>query len=471
MNPWPHQKEAIDYATSRPGGGFLAMGMQTGKTLSCIWSIKKQQAFPAMVITPASVLASWENDLLALGYTEDQVLIFDDRQKGTCAELENLLYSRKPLWILINFEKVVAMDALHIRRRFHFPAGMYVRRPGPSPALNLPDWAAVVVDESIRISNHESVIGEYLLRYPKPENQLRFCLSGSPTSETVMRLAAQFVFMDGHYFGCPDVDQYIIKYWDWDDWAKKYKMKNKDHKQEAREYLQDNAFCRQMKDLGIGAKKLYSIRMLEPNAEQLRLQKWLKTCSMYTMPGKEEMLMEPMVRVTFEHKIASGIHPLDNTVISDVKNKYVVQCCIDRPTDKYLILSAFTAPIHRTAYLLREAGFVVGVITGDTKKTDREQIRRDFQAGTIQHVIAQTATVQMGLSFAALDAIIYLSNMYHEDVRTQSEDRGQHTKRTTPYGVWDLCLRGFGCLKVTKVLTKKIQCSNFYTYMNNEITR
>ena len=467
--PFPHQSTGIEYGTTRPGGGFFYLGMRTGKTFTTVETARKVNKFPALVVAPATVLASWENELLEEGYTEDDIVIIDDRHTGNSKKLTNLLTLSTPKWFLLNFEKIELTDALNIRRRFHFHRPAFIGRPGPFPGLGLPDWGMVVVDESYRIANHENSVTQYLLRYEKPEDQLRFCLSGSPASESPRNLASQFVFVDGHFFNCKTVEEYLAKYYWWDTVLYKWIMRDKGHEIAVRDYVQRNAFCLTMEDLGLGAKKLYSSRIVEPNAAQLELQKWLSLATGYQYPDDDEFkVMEPVVRVTFEQRIAAGIHPLTGEMISDRKIDYVLDMLVDHPDQRFLILSRFTAPINRMAEKLLEAGFKIGVIDGSVGKRKREEIRKAFQAGELDHVVAQVTTVKMGLDFSSLDAVVYISNSFSQDDRAQSEDRGQHTLRKTPYGILDICARGFNCLRLTNILTKKKANAIFYIKQLNQ---
>jgi len=68
----------------------------------------------------------------------------------------------------------------------------------------------------------------------------------------------------------------------------------------------------------------------------------------------------------------------------------------------------------------------------------------------------------MGLDFPALDSIIYLSNSFSHDDRAQSEERGQHLHRTTPYSIIDINTRGTHDSDLTNVLTIKKQNAILY---------
>jgi ATP-dependent RNA helicase RhlB len=142
----------------------------------------------------------------------------------------------------------------------------------------------------------------------------------------------------------------------------------------------------------------------------------------------------------------------------------------DRKEERYLILSGCKPPIFRMAQRLEEAGYRVGVITGDTPMRERETIRRSFQAGELDHVVAQVVTVKMGLDFSSLDCILFLNNSNSPDARVQAEDRGQHTQRTTPYMIIDIAVRGFSCARRATALRRHKKLSSMMIkQMNKEV--
>tara|TARA_Y100000310_G_C20700829_1_gene829734 strand:+ start:5263 stop:6720 length:1458 start_codon:yes stop_codon:yes gene_type:complete len=470
--PFPHQFEGIKYGTSRKGGGFLYMKMRLGKTLVQINIIKKKRAYPCVVVCPATVLASWENELLEEGTNPEEILIFDDRLKGNCSKLSNHLANTTPKWILVNFEKVEIMDVLMYRIRHLLPSKvkqLKKKRKGPLPVHNLPNWKSFIIDESYRISNRDSNIVKYLLKYPKPEGQLRFCMSGAPSFSDPIALASQFFFVDGHFMGCSNLDEYIDKYYAWNRFSMKWELRNTRHLLKVKQYVNNNAYCLEMEDVGLGAKKLYSTRTIEPDQVQEDLLLWLSLTSTYEVED-EEREMYSIVRNTFEQKIAAGVHPLTDEIISETKINYVLGMLQDRKEERYLILSGCKPPIFRMAQRLEEAGYRVGVITGDTPMRERETIRRSFQAGELDHVVAQVVTVKMGLDFSSLDCILFLNNSNSPDARVQAEDRGQHTQRTTPYMIIDIAVRGFSCARRATALRRHKKLSSMMIkQMNKEV--
>lgn len=460
--PYKHQEKGIDYMVSRKNGG-LFMRMRTGKTPTTIWGIESLGAFPCLIIAPSTVLAGWEDELLDLGVPQKDIIIIDDSHgtKYRSSELAELLTLPYIKYFLINFEKVKATNAFRIRKTV-------------SPLLCIGDWKAIVIDESYRIANFESSLGEYVHRYPKPKDQHRFILTGSPASESPLNLPSQIVFADGEYFGCKSPEEYRTKYYEYNKFIYKWELKNESHREEIREYIERNMYCVTMEELGLGVEKLYSMARVELNQAQKDLLQWVRLAKVYRYatetPEDEAHLMLPIVRVGFENSIASGVNPLTKEMISTNKVEFVVKAMKEHPNEKYLILSSMREPLHALSRLLDRERITYGVIHGDVSRKNRHQTRKDFQSNVVQHCLGQEDTVKMGLDFSALDRIYRISITFSQDTRAQADDRGNHLTRTEPYHIIDVISRDTKDEKhVQYVRQKKINADYFIEDMNKEL--
>lgn len=426
------------------------MRMRCGKTLACIDTIQGLGALPALIIAPVSVLASWENELLGDGVPARHIVKIRAKSGHKPHRIQRQLLNPHGRYFLINFEMVKRVDALGIRRRI-------------LPGLGLPDWRTIAVDESYRMANHEGRFWEYVSRFPAaPDRQHRFILSGAPASEHPMDFITQFLFLDGVYFGCRTVANYIARYWRWNEYTYKYEIRDARHHDEILAHVRRSAFCTTLEDLGLGGKKLYRTDRVDLNEAQKDLLKWLTVATVYPKKDGTTGILDPLVRCTFEAKISAGVHPLTNEMVSMEKVDHAVELWEDHP-EPTLVLSRFRSPLAAAAVAYVAAGAHVGLITGDTAPAAREAIRQQFQAGDIDVVVAQVVPVKMGLDFSRLSRIVYLSNSFSQDDRAQSEDRGQHVGRTEPYEIIDIVSNDTHDLILTNVLTIKKENAILYT--------
>lgn len=437
--PYPHQVDGIRYATSRKGGGFIYSEPRTGKTLITTSSVSK---FPALVIAPSTVLATWEGALLEEGETD--ILILDSRHNKTILELRNLLHVRYK-WVLINFEKIERIGALEIFEEV-------------PKALGLSDWGSVIVDESYRIANPEASVTKYILSHPPKPHQSRYCLSGYPMCETAIDIAPQALFVDGEYFGCKNIDDYLEKFWYWNPDRYKYLPKSALHLDAVQAWIKSNSWGVKLSDLGLGGEILIGTAMIPVSEIQSKWLSWVVTVNAYKKPeDSEEMeprIMYPPIRGTFEQQIAAGLNPLTKEIIDTGKIDWCVNHYLETK-EPLLILSRLTTPLKRMVEEFEKKGIKVGMITGSTPLSEREEIRQSFQSGTLDVVVAQVKTVKMGLDFSRLSKIIYFTLPWGYDDWSQSVLRGQHISRKEPYEVVILCTEQTSDRKTASLLSSK----------------
>lgn len=442
---FPHQVTGSQYLLEN-WGGALFMGMRTGKSLTLVDAIVRGGIFPHLIICPVSVMATWENELLQEGLLPREIHLVHEGGRDSQLTRPGVLVS------VVNFEVVKKCHALRIR-------------DGLGAALEIPRWAGVSVDESYRIANPEAQITREILRTPRPAGQFRAILSGAPASESGLNLASQFMFLDGEFFGRTSLMEYTRDYCRQDPRTRRWVPTRRGHLQEIKDLVNRRAYCLQMSDLDLGVEKVHQVWQVDPNKAQEEALQWCKLANTYPAmkDGKKiTRLMSPLVRSTFLAKAAAGLHPLTGEVISTGKAQLLLDWLQDHPEESALVLSRFTAPIKATRELLERAGIRVEVITGETPKKDREAIRRAFQAGEVRVVIGQVRTVKMGLDFSRSNYLFYLSNSYSQDDRTQSEERGNHTKKTGILQIIDIVTRDSNERKLVTLLTSKKKLSQSY---------
>lgn len=470
---YDHQLEAKQKAYRLKSMGFF-MGMRTGKTLTAIDTVQDLEALPCLIVSPLAAIATWKAELLREGIPEEEIIVV--RTTGGAKAAQNLLCISGSFYI-INFESVEATDALNIRTTWQpftnaaAITGQQVEKQTRAPRwLNLPDWRAVIIDESYKIANGASKITQYLLQRPKPLGQSRFCLSGTPAAENPYQYASQFIFMDGHFFGCRDVATYLMQYWRWNEYKREYRIIDAAHLDDVREFVQDHAYCVTMYELGLGCEVFRTSREVPANQKQQDLFYWLQFARTYTHKKTGELMeIEPGVRALMHRQIAAGVDPLTDEFISDEKILDFIQYVKDTK-QKILVSSFFKPPILRAVQLCQEHGLKAAAIYGGVKEAEAEKIRLDFQAGKLDVVIGQEDKISRGLEFSKLDTIFILSASFSEEAREQLEERGQHVARKEPYEIISQHTKGSAEESITYVLTvKKVNARYYLDKINMEI--
>lgn len=463
---YQHQNEAREKAITVGSLGFF-MGMRTGKTLTTIDTVNQLQAWPCLIICPLAAILTWRAELLREGVEEDDIVVVRSN-KGVKIAKNFLLYRAK--YFIVNFDTVPALDAMNLRSTWQpmetmaaAALNVEIFKEARAPrALDLEDWASVVVDESYKIANGESRITQYLHKRPKPYQQHRFCLSGTPAAENPYQYAAQFIFMFGEFFGCTNVLEYMQKFWVWNERKRKWKVGESCHLDAIRHLVQERAYCVTMYELGLGCTVFNTSRDVEATDLQRAAFEWLTYARTYPHKKTGEIMeMEPGVRVLFHRQIAAGVHPLTGEILSDNKILDFIQYHKDTG-QRLLVSSFFVPPLKRAAELCEAHGLRAAVITGGTKPHLAEEYRLAFQAGELDIIIGQEDKISRALEFSKLGAIFVLSASYSEETREQLEERGQHVNRQEPYEVISQHTDGSLEAKITRILVEKKENARYY---------
>jgi SNF2 family DNA or RNA helicase len=437
------------------------MGARTGKTAASFDTVVELNAFPCLIICPLSVIATWENFLHAEGFRDEQVCSIRPKSRDTVIHAQNIMNINADIF-LVNYESLESMDVTNFRSTWHSAEDLKWHShygtplPDRTPAwLGLTEWKSIIADESYKFANPDSSISKYLLKRPYITTQHRFCLSAAQASEIPFQFAPAHIWMYGEFFGFDDPIKYCEKYWEYDEDSFKFYPKNKQHLEDIKAVIHRRDFSLKMSDLGLGCVPLQTRRFLEPDKATTEWLNWVDTCILYEHPetGEETEMIAPTKRI-YNQKVASGLNPLTDELISTIKFADTLQYWKDKQ-EPLLIGCRFTAQIYYGAEFLHQAGMRVAVIDGSTKVAEREKLRQDFQDGKLDAIIGQQSTIQMGLDFSNLGDIICWSNEESGQVRIQLMERGNRVDRTDPYNIIDVCISGSKDEDISKNIWKK----------------
>jgi SNF2 family DNA or RNA helicase len=451
LTPLPHQVGGINYLIENNGGAIFSEP-RTGKTLMVIRAIKHLESYPAIVICPASVMVSWHGALIEDGVNEESILIMDLKiHKCKMDQIINKLFNESIKWIIVNYEKVVSTEILSFYQNI-------------SSVFNLPSYPkAIILDESYRIASFESNISQYLMDnhiQNIPEDQVRIVMTGTPISENQLDAVQQYMFIHGYYFGYNNPFTYRNKMYY--EIAYKWVCKSKIHSFEVKEFIKKNSYQVKLKDLNLGGEILRGVKLIPMNDKQTKLYEWVALSNHYIHPVKnEEVEMISPVKSMFFHKIAAGLHPLTNEVISDSKAEAIFDI-VNEENKKAVVFSRFTKIIPSIIQYLRDRYIECESITGLDSLEERDRKRERFQKGDLQIIVAQVNATARGLDFSSADYLIYHNNSYSYEVRGQSELRAQNIKRVEPYTVIDLCCMDSIDVSIRDILDKKKTNVNQY---------
>ena len=159
-------------------------------------------------------------------------------------------------------------------------------------------------------------------------------------------------------------------------------------------------------EAGVLTRKLYrTIRVPLGVAEQ---QLW-STCDHSVQPANLAM---------YAQSIASG-RPIEGRTLSSSKLDAVVEYVSELP-GQAVILTHFTESLKYLAAKLPQAELIYG---SDGGTQSRMAIMHRFQTGKTRIIIANIATVKVGINLSAASAIIFAENSFSGEARIQAEER------------------------------------------------
>lgn len=195
-NLWLHQKRALAFASAMPGCG-LFMDMGTGKSLTTIAYILQNDIRFTLVVAPKSVVEVWPKEW-AKHATEEAIVCalfkgsMEKRAQAAWDAYQEALATGKRLIVVINYESA---------RVFPFgleQVGGSLKNNGI--AFKIP-WQLLVVDESHKIKNAQSISAKFCHRIAKQVAR-RLVLTGTPMPHDPGDVFSQFLVIDiGESFG------------------------------------------------------------------------------------------------------------------------------------------------------------------------------------------------------------------------------------------------------------------------------
>ena len=401
-----HQKRAVSFLDSNSGGP-LFMEMRLGKTLTAIRYVKNHLLFPCLVISPYQVINEWFNQLK------------DDEENhiisviGTRQQRIELLNS-DARWFLSNYESAskLQLHAIH-------------------------HWKAVICDESVRIANPKAKITVYMLNNFK-NVKCKIVLCGNPAPESELQLTTQFIFCYGNFMGYRNywglrAREYVSVGYEW--------RAKPEFKTRLLEYVKRKAFVLSRKDAGMGNKKIYAVRKVKMNEEQLKQIKGIKYDFEY---GDKEVKMVLQQMVAYAY-IAGGLSCEDgHKLINDAKIKELINLLKgELKGQKVLVWCKHRAEQIEIIKALKDEKILHIMINGDVTPEERAERKTNWETYDFVNVAVLTIrSASKGQNWSAADTAVYYSNEFSNDERSQSEDRIESVQKAVPLLIIDLVSEG-----------------------------
>lgn len=290
------------------------------------------------------------------------------------------------------------------------------------PELLSAPWDVIILDESTRIRSPRAQITKTLLKRTDhiPHKAI---LTGLPNPEDPMDYFCQFVFLHGSFMGFDNFWSFrhalfYNGYSNW-DWIPKPKTRDR-----IKAYVHKHAFVLTRKQAGVGSKKVRQQRSVELNAAQRKVLKQMKT--KFEVDGVETKWTT--VLNTWMQRVAGGFHPSTLEILSDAKMRLAEELIMENfRTEPVVMWFRFNEEIDAFASWMkrRHRARKLARVYGATDKVKRPKIQERFQNGDINLILMQIK-IKFGWNLSRSSTVIYYSNSYEFEDRSQSEDRVIH---------------------------------------------
>lgn len=399
----------------------LFLQMRLGKTLIAIRQAELDPG-PTLVVCPLSTIASWERELGLEG------LAFVSLTGSTRQKLRAYYSAPEGVrWFITNPEGVRAHPDL----------------------LLACGWRWVILDESTCIRNPRAKITKVFRRCVAPN---RMILTGMPCPEGPEDFFEQMAFLRGEFMGCRTFWEWRAKYmvpgvFSWE-------VPPSTRKKVAVE-VKKLAHCLTAEQAGLHMPRVYETRVVTLPANVRRVYR--QVVREYRLGDAETKW--PLVAQTWLSQLSSGIVPLQYDTERRFYSRHKIKeleslLKTELAHEQVLVFSRFTREIEE---ITRALPWAV-VMTGSTPKARRGEIMSDFRRGRTRLLVAQEQKVgEKGIDLSAAGTIVFMSNSWSWETRSQCEARADNPNRKYPTLIIDIVAGRTVDEAVVAALTNKKQ--------------
>jgi SNF2 family DNA or RNA helicase len=429
--PMDHQVNALRRAWKL---GYFALfhEMGTGKTFTAInlaaARYNKNQIEGLVVICPTAIKLVWESELekfCPVDY-ECVVLTADKKSKEEAIYLTTKKTEKLKV-LVIGVEALSQGAAGSIGENF--------------AKLNR---VMTVCDESSRLKNANAGRTKRAITIAS-ESLYRMLMTGTPITQGIEDLYGQFQFLNPKIIGCKSFFQFRNRYCVLGGFENK-KIIGYQNTNELMERIAPYIDIVKKEEVLDLPPKVYERRIVDPTPHQKKLIESLKD-TFEAQQGDEYLVTETILeRLTRFQQIIGGNFPFNTEDggydVKPIEGKNpkleALMDVLDEVSNdvKVIIWARFRPEARLISTTLREkyGDDIVVTFTGSDDLDDRRAAVTSFQTGNARFMISNPQLGGMGQTWTAATLVIYYSNSFSYEDRTQSEDRahrkGQENKVT-----------------------------------------
>lgn len=463
LPPFKHQADALEEGWDRTNFAyFMEMGTGKSKVLidnaAALYLAGKIDA--VILFAPKGVYMNWIDKELPTHWPEDIPMMssFWSSAKADKMEAEyKALGSFKGLrWLCVNVEAVAYDRGYEFAGKFMF---LHKNR------------ILAAVDESTTIKNLSAKRTKKIIKLGTLASHRRI-LTGDPVPRAPTDLFSQCMFMSVRLLGYSSFYSFRNTYCT----LKEMKLAGGrsfltvtgyQRLEELKDSLKSFSF-RVTKDECLDLPpKVYQSWDVELTKEQLKIYKSVKEDAVALLNDAGSMVTAPLAitQLLRLHQITCGHVKTDDGVEIDIPNNRLATLMevLDGATGKVIIWATYRPDIKRIISALAEEYGKEALVHyyGDTSDDDRRLAINTFQNNpSTRFFVGNPSTGRYGITLTSSATVVYYSNSYDLEFRTQSEDRAHRIGQTAlRVNYIDLVARGTVDEKIIKALRSKKQVS------------
>jgi len=463
---WDHQRECLAKMSGKTAFAVL-MAMRLGKTATILVDYARLEAAGSVdnlfVLAPGGAYRTWEgaaeDDLPASLFERLNIHVW---RSGSSASQER---SRKaflqavggPRMLIMNVEALSSVnDARALATAFLAEA----------PAM-------LVVDESTVLRDPGSKRTKFVVDKLRPMAPYRRILSGLPSPNSPFNLFSQFEFLDWNILGHDSFWTFKAHFGRMvrirlPNGHTFWEVKGYRNLDEIQKKIEPHSYRKKLEDVYDMPPKLYSYRHVEMTKEQERIYKELKAFATARLTAEDHVtatiVITQLVRL---HQVLCG-HSVDEQgkLHTIPENRTGALLDLLREFEgKAIIWVSYDFNVRAVADALRvEYGAnSVARFWGGNIKTREEEERMFKTHPECRFMVATPAAGGRGRTWTIADLVVYFSNSYDLEHRSQSEERPQGVGKTRSVSYVDMVVKGTVDERIIKALRSKIVLASAIT--------
>ena len=454
--PYGHQLEALEMSWNKEVFAYF-MEMGTGKSKVLLDNIAmlydKGKINGALLVAPKGVYKNWFDTEIPIHLPDhidkETVLWQSNITKSQSRKLGTLFNTGEELHIL-----VMNVEAFSTQKGVDF-AAKFLRSHN----------TLMAIDESTTIKNPDAKRTKNIVKLGE-QSKYRRILTGSPVTKSPLDLYKQCEFLDPWLLGHSSYYTFRTRY---------AKMATANfggrsvqivvgykNLEELSEKIKPFSYRVLKEDCLDLPAYTYQKRIIQLTPEQQKLYDQMKRMALAIKDGETMSTATALVQLMRLQQITCGHFKSDTGEVTEIKNDRVnalIQV-LDEAQGKVVIWAHWRNDIETIVNHIKKAFGDKSYVTyyGDTSTDDRQKAIRKIQDpnSEVRFIIGTPQTGGYGITLTEADTMVYYSNGYDLEKRTQSEARinriGQKRKMT----YIDIICEKTVDEKIVKALRKKI---------------